>query len=72
MNAAMKAPVQPAADLPPMDDALRNSLARKFQVPEWQVDAIYREELCRLAASARISTYLGVLVTHRVQVRLGR
>jgi hypothetical protein len=72
MSVATTAPAQPAADAPPMDEALRESLAREFHVSTWQVEAIYREELCRLAAGARINTFLGVLTTRRVRVRLGR
>ena len=72
MSVATTAPAQPAADAPPMDEALRESLAREFHVSAWQVEAIYREELCRLAAGARINTFLGVLTTRRVRVRLGR
>ena len=48
MNVATIAPAQPAADSPPLDEALRESLAREFHVSAWQVEAIYREELCRL------------------------
>jgi hypothetical protein len=55
-----------------MDEALRESLAREFHAPAWQVEAIYREELCRLAAGARIQAFLGVLVTRRVRARLRR
>ena len=55
-----------------MDEALRESLAREFHVSAWQVEAIYREELHRLTAAARINTFLGVLATRRVRVRLGR
>ena len=72
MNVATIAPAQPAADSPPMDEALRESLAREFHVSAWQVEAIYREELRRLAAGARITTFLGVLVTRRVRARLAR
>jgi hypothetical protein len=63
---------QPAADWPPMDESLRDSLAREFHVSAWQVEAIYREELSGLAAGARIDTFLSVLATRRVRVRLGR
>jgi hypothetical protein len=62
---------QPAADPASMDELLRESLAREFHVPAWQVESIYREELCRLAVSARINTFLGVLATRRVRARLG-
>jgi len=68
----MTASTQPAADLPPIDETLRESLAREFHVPPWWVEAIYREELRTLAAGARINTFLGVLATRRVRVRLGR
>ena len=72
MSVARTAPAQPAADGPPMDETLRESLAREFHVPAWQVEAIYREELRRLTAGARINTCLSVLATRRVRVRLGR
>jgi hypothetical protein len=72
MNVVTTAPAQPAADSPTLDAALREALAREFHVPARQVEAIYREELRRLAAGARINTYLGVLATRRVRVRLGR
>ena len=72
MSVATTAPAQPAADSPPMDEALRESLAREFHVSAWQVEMIYREELCRLVAGARINTFLGVLATRRVRVRLAR
>jgi hypothetical protein len=72
MSVATSAPTQTAADSSPMDEALRESLAREFHVSPWQVEAIYREELRRLAADARINTFLGVLATRRVRVRLGR
>jgi hypothetical protein len=55
-----------------MDEALRDSLAREFHVSAPQVEAIYREELGRLAAGARIDTFLSVLATRRVRVRLER
>ena len=55
-----------------MDGALRESLAREFHVSASQVEAIYGEELRRLAAGARINTFLGVLATRRVRLRLGR
>ncbi len=72
MSVATTAPAQPAADSPPMDEALRESLAREFHVSAWQVEVIYREELRRLVAGARINTFLGVLATRRVRVRLAR
>ena len=72
MSVAATAPAQPAADSPPIDDALRESLAREFHVSAWQVEVIYREELRRLVAGARINTFLGVLATRRVRVRLAR
>jgi Protein of unknown function (DUF3562) len=71
MNVAMTAPAQPAADSPPLDEALRESLAREFHVSALQVESIYRDELRRLVAGARITTFLGVLATHLVRVRLG-
>ena len=72
MSVATTAPAQPTADTPPMDEALRESLAREFHVSAWQVEMIYREELRRLVAGARISTFLGVLATRRVRVRFAR
>ena len=73
MSVATTAPTtQPAADWPAMDEALRDSLAREFHVSAPQVEAIYREELGRLAAGARIDTFLSVLATRRVRVRLER
>ena len=70
MSVARTAPAQPSTDGPPLDEALRETLAREFHVPAWQVEAIYREELRRLAAAARINTFLGVLATRRVRARL--
>jgi hypothetical protein len=64
------APAQQATDALPMDVTLRESLAREFHVSARQVDVIYREELLRLVAGARINTFLGVLATRRVRVRL--
>jgi Protein of unknown function (DUF3562) len=72
MNVATTVPAQRAADSSSIDAALRESLAREFHVSAWQVEAIYREELCRLAAGARITTFLGVLATRRVRARLRR
>ena len=72
MSVATIAPAQPAVDSPPMDEALRESMAREFHLPAWQVEASYREELRRLTAGARINTFLSVLATRRVRVRLGR
>jgi hypothetical protein len=72
MSVATTAPAPPEADSPPLDEALRESMAREFHVPAWRVEAIYREELRRLAASARINTFLNVLATRRVRARLGR
>jgi Protein of unknown function (DUF3562) len=36
-----------------------------------QVEAIYRDELRKLVAGARINTFIGVLATRRLRVRLG-
>lgn len=72
MNVATNAPVQRAANSPSVDVAVCESLAREFHVPTRQVEALYREELSRLAARARINTFLGVLATRRVRARLGR
>ena len=72
MNVATTVPAQRAAYLPSIDAALCESLACEFHVSVWQVEAIYREELRRLAAGARITTFLGVLATRRVRARLGR
>jgi hypothetical protein len=72
MNVAMNAPSQQKADSPLIDAALCESLAREFHVSAWEVEAIYREEHCSLAADARINTFLGVLATRRVRARLGR
>ena len=72
MNVAKTAPPRRSADSPSIDAALCESLARELHVSAWQVEAIYREELSRLAAGARIKTFLGVLATRRVRARLGR
>lgn len=72
MNIATAVPAQQAPDSPLIDAALCDSLARELNVSAQQVEAIYREEICRLAAGARIRTFLGVLATRRVRVRLGR
>lgn len=72
MNAAINAPSQQVADSPLIDAALCELLAREFRVSPWEVEAIYREEHCRLASDARINTFLGVLATRRVRARLGR
>ena len=71
MNVATTATSQQRArDLPSVDTEVCASLAREFHVPARQVEAIYREELCRLAVVARINTFLGVLATRRVRTRL--
>jgi Protein of unknown function (DUF3562) len=72
MNVATTAPAQRAADSPSIDAALCESLARELHVSASQIEAIYREELCRLAAGARINTFLGVFATRRVRARLRR
>jgi Protein of unknown function (DUF3562) len=71
MDVATTEPAQPAAESPPLDEALRESLARQFHVSARQVEAIYRDELRKLVAGARINTFIGVLATRRVRVRLG-
>jgi hypothetical protein len=71
MNVATTAPAQLAADLPPLDEALCESLARQFHVSARQVEVIYRDELRKLVAGARINTFLGILAINRLRVRLG-
>lgn len=70
MNVAMTAPAWPTANSRSIDAVLCESLSREFHVSASQVEAIYREELCRLAAGARINAFLGVLTTRRVRARL--
>jgi hypothetical protein len=70
MNVAASTLPQRASDSPSMDGTLRDSFAREFHVPARQVEEIYREELRKLAAGARINTFLGVLATRRVRARL--
>jgi hypothetical protein len=36
-----------------------------------QVEVIYRDELRKLVAGARINTFLGILAINRLRVRLG-
>lgn len=67
---ANNAPALRTADSQSVDTALGELLAHEFHVPARQVEATYREELTRLAAGARINTFLGVLATRKVRVRL--
>jgi hypothetical protein len=55
-----------------VDQSLVLSLAREFGAAEQDVERILREELCRLAAQARISTFVTVLATSSARNRLRR
>ena len=54
----------------PVDPHLVESLAREFGLPAPAVASVLREELERLTAKARITTYLAVLATSRARLRL--
>gem|GEM_PF-5262046 len=61
----------PRADLGiPIDRTLVESLAREFGEAEQVVERILREEVVRLAAQARINTFVTVLATSSVRNRL--
>ena len=55
-----------------LDRALVQSLAREYGQPEPEIERILTEELSRLAADARISTFVGVLATSSARMRLKR
>jgi hypothetical protein len=46
------------------------SLARELEMPLEHVERVYREEATKIEAEARIKTFVGVIVTRRVRVRL--
>ncbi|HET7202712.1 MAG TPA: DUF3562 domain-containing protein [Steroidobacteraceae bacterium] len=53
-----------------VDRALVRSLAREYGQPEPKVERILREELARIAAGARINTFVTVLAASSVRLRL--
>jgi hypothetical protein len=53
-----------------LDRSLIEALARDFGRTEHEVEVILQEELDRLAAQARISTFVTVLATSNVRTRL--
>jgi hypothetical protein len=66
----MSAERLPARPAPTVDDALVRALAREYGQPEPAVERIMREELGRITAGARIGTFLTVLATSSVRLRL--
>ena len=55
-----------------VDRTLVQSLAREYGKPEPEVERILREELSRISAGARINTFVTVLATSSVRMRLRR
>ena len=72
MNGTAAAPAQQPDDCPSIDATLCESLAHELHVSVGQVETIYRDELYRLSAGARIKAFIGLLAAHRVRVILGR
>jgi hypothetical protein len=67
----MNATVPPGNDLkPPVDPRLVEALAREYGLAAGDVEVVLREELERLAATARIGTFITVLATSKARVRL--
>lgn len=55
-----------------LDRSLIQALARDYGRTEQEVEAMLQDELGRLAAEARISTFVTVLATSSVRTRLRR
>lgn len=53
-------------------DAVIDSLARELELPFEQVERVFNEEACKIEATARIKTYVGVIVASRVRTELRR
>lgn len=53
-----------------VDRTLLQSLAREYGRPEPEVEQIFQEELGRITAGARIDTFVTVLATSSVRLRL--
>jgi hypothetical protein len=67
----MNAPVPPGNDLKPsVDPRLVEALAREYGLATGDVETVLREELERLAATARIGTFITVLATSKARARL--
>ena len=67
----MNAPLPPGNDLKPsVDPRVVEALAREYGIATGDVELVLREEVERLAATARISTFITVLATSRARVRL--
>ena len=67
----MNAPLPPGNDLKPsVDPRVVEALARDYGIATGDVELVLREEVERLAATARISTFITVLATSRARVRL--
>jgi hypothetical protein len=67
----MNATVPPGNDLKPsVDRRLVEALAREYGIATGDVELVLREEVERLAVTARISTFITVLATSRARVRL--
>jgi hypothetical protein len=52
--------------------AAMHSLARELDLPLEHVARVYREEASKIAAEARIKTFVSVIVTSRVHAELRR
>ena len=50
----------------------KEAIARDTDTAIDEVDRIYEQELSQLASAAKITQYLGVLVSKRVRMRLRR
>jgi hypothetical protein len=71
MSAALrKSALSPAASQPVSQDAALKSLAQEMQIPGEEVMRIYRVEVAKLEAKARIRTYVPALALHKVRARL--
>jgi len=50
--------------------AVIDSLARELDLPFDQVERVFDEETCKIEATARILTFVGVIVASRVRAEL--
>jgi len=51
-------------------DAVIDSLARELELPFEQVERVFNEEASKIEATARINTFVGVIVASRVRTEL--
>ena len=51
-------------------DLVIDSLARELELPFEQVKRVFKEEACKIEATARIKTFVGVIVASRVRTEL--